>query len=97
MKTLDEVIATMEYEASYNSGEQRIYDADALHYLKEYHEHLKWQAYEEHCLAEENKKIKQAYEQGYAQAKHDDEVSRSWEESYRQSQMPWNHYTEMGG
>ena len=70
---------------------------DALHYLKEYHEHLKWQAYEEHCLAEEKKKIKQAYEQGYAQAKHDDEVSRSWEESYRQSQMPWNHYTEMGG
>lgn len=97
MKTLDEVIATMEYEASYNSGEQRSYDADALRYLKEYHEHLKWQAYEEHCLAEEKKKIKQAYEQGYAQAKHDDEVSRSWEESYRQSQMPWNHYTEMGG
>ena len=105
METLDEVIATMEYEASYNSGEQRIYDADALHYLKEYHEHLKWQAYEEHSLveekkkikAEEKKKIKQAYEQGYAQAKHDDEVSRSWEESYRQSQMPWNHYTEMGG
>ena len=97
MKTLDEVIATMEYEASYNSGEQRNYDADALHYLKEYHEHLKWQAYEEHCLAEDKKKIKQAYEQGYAQAKHDDEVHRRWEESYKQSQMPWNHYTEMGG
>ena len=113
MKTLDEVIAMMEYEASYNSEEQGNHDADALHYLKEYHEHLKWQAYEEHCLieekkkikaeekkkikAEEKKKIKQAYEQGYAQAKHDDEVSRSWEESYRQSQMPWNHYTEMGG
>ena len=97
MKTLDEVIATMEYESSYNSGEQRSYDTDALHYLKEYREHLKWQAYEEHCLAEEKKKIKQAYEQGYAQAKHDDEVYRRWEESYRQSQMPWNHYTEMGG
>ena len=97
IKTLDEVIATMEYEASYNNGEQRSYDADALHYLKEYREHLKWQTYEEHCLAEDKKKIKQAYEQGYAQAKHDDEVSRSWEESYRQSQMPWNHYTEMGG
>lgn len=72
-------------------------ESNALYYLKEYHEHLKWQAYEEHCLAEEKKKIKQAYEQGYTQAKHDDAVARSWEESYRQSQMPWNHYTEMGG
>ena len=71
---------------------------DALHYLKEYHEYLKWQAHEKHCLAEEKKKIKQAYEQGYAQAKHDDEVNRRWEESYRQSQMPWNKgYCEMGG
>ena len=35
--------------------------------------------------------------QARVQAKHDDEVSRRWEESYRQSQMPWNHYTEMGG
>ena len=71
---------------------------DALHYLKEYHEHLKWQAYEENCLAEEKKKIKQAYEQGYTQAKHDDEVARRWAESYRQSQMPWNQgYCEMGG
>ena len=36
MKTLDEVIATMEYEAQYNCGEQRSYDADAIHYLKEF-------------------------------------------------------------
>ena len=56
-----------------------------------------WQAYGKHCLIEEKKKIKQAYEQGYAQAKQDDAVAKSWEESYRQSQMPWNHYTEMGG
>lgn len=34
MKTLDEVISTMEYEATYNGGEARDYDADALHYLK---------------------------------------------------------------
>lgn len=72
-------------------------EADTLHYLKEYQEHLKWQAYEENCLIEEKKKLKQAYEQGYAKAKHDDAVARSWEESYRQSQMPWNKYTEMGG
>lgn len=36
MKTLDEVISTMEYEQAYNAGEARDYDADALHYLKEY-------------------------------------------------------------
>ena len=36
MKMLDEVIATMEYEAQYNNGEQREFDADALHYLREY-------------------------------------------------------------
>lgn len=103
MKTLDEVIKA--FEDCFGDGRIVIsplevepdYGSDALHYLKEYQEHLKWQAYEEHCLAEERKKIKQAYEQGYAQAKHDDEVSRRWDESYRQSQMPWNHYTEMGG
>ena len=93
MKMLDEVIE--ELRDQMGLGDPVI--ADALYYLKEYCEHLKWQAYEEHCLAEEKKKIKQAYEQGYAQAKHDDEVDRNWEESYRQSQMPWNHYTEMGG
>ena len=38
MKTLNEVISTMEFEAQYNNGEQRSYDADALHYLKEYRE-----------------------------------------------------------
>ena len=36
MKTLDEVISTMEYEAAYNGGEARGYDPDALYYLKEY-------------------------------------------------------------
>lgn len=106
MKTLDEVIEKFETcnssvyccsECPY-INEICSCDPDALHYLKEYNEHLKWQAYEEHCLAEEKKKIKQAYEQGYAQAKQDDEVSRRWEESYRQSQMPWNQgYCEMGG
>ena len=35
MKTLDEVISTMKYEATYNSGEARDYDADALYYLKD--------------------------------------------------------------
>ena len=111
MKTLDEVIKANEC-CDHGEPDSRCEDCpyngigacvleretDALHYLKEYHEHLKWQAYEEHCLAEEKKKIKQAYEQGYTQAKHDDEVSRRWEESYRQSQMPWNQgYCEMGG
>lgn len=100
MKTLDEVIQEFENRemfVQYYMQDGSQYSSDALYYLKEYREHLKWQAYEEHCLAEEKKKIKQAYEQGYAQAKHDDEVSRRWDESYRQSQMPWNHYTEMGG
>lgn len=27
---------------------------------------------------------------------HSDEVERRWDESFRASQMPWNHYTEMG-
>ena len=90
MKTLDEVIETAPYIGTEWTN-------DALHYLKEYREHLKWQAYEEYCLAEEKKKIKQAYEQEYVQAKHDNEVTKRWEESYRQSQMPWNYYTEMGG
>ena len=44
--------------------------------------------------------LKREYERGYADGKakqrDDDEVSRRWEESYRESQMPWNHYTEMG-
>ena len=113
MKMLDEVISTLDGCFLKNRKEWCIENcpylqndeqmcrrnvlSDALYYLEEYHEHLKWQAYEEHCLAEEKKKIKQAYEQGYAQAKQDDAVARSWEESYRQSQMPWNHYTEMGG
>ena len=35
MKALDEVISTMEYEATYNSGEARDYDADTLYYLKD--------------------------------------------------------------
>lgn len=112
MQTLDEVIEDVDYLNDDNhkcdncqwekqrficSRDQCVY-LDALHYLKEYHEHLKWQTYAEHYLAEEKKKIKQAYEQGYAQAKHDDEVTRRWEESYRQSQMPWNQgYCEMGG
>ena len=97
MKTLDEVIKAFEYTYE-NDPTAWTYGVDALHYLKEYQEHLKWQAYEEHCLAEEKKKIKQAYEQWYTQAKHDDEVSRRWEKSYRQSQMPWNQgYCEMGG
>ena len=108
MKTLEEVIKALEICTSskqctdgcpYSRDECPTYapENDALHYLKEYHEHLKRQAYEEHCLAEEKKKIKQAYEQGYAQAKHDDAVDRRWEESYRQSQMPWNQGCEMGG
>jgi hypothetical protein len=112
MKTLDEVIKAWEIcdetvtancpDCPYNIDCENVpgedLKADTLHYLKEYNEHLKWEAYEEHCLTEEKKKIKQAYEQGYAQAKQDDEVSRRWEESYRQSQMPWNQgYCEMGG
>lgn len=36
MKTLDKVINLMEYEAKYNSGEMREYDADLLRYLQEY-------------------------------------------------------------
>ena len=99
MKTLDEVIKALEKCMADDAIESEGFylATDALYYLKEYQEHLKWQAYEEHCLAEEKKKIKQAYEQGYAKAKQDDAVAKSWEESYRQSQMPWNHYTEMGG
>ena len=99
MKTLNEVIKSLEECMTDDAIESEgiCLATDSLYYLKEYREHLKWQAYEEHCLAEEKKKIKQAYEQGYAQAKQDDAVARSWEESYRQSQMPWNHYTEMGG
>lgn len=105
MKTLDELITVMDHvefcctncKLQFDCDEVECFLDDALYYLKEYQEHLKWHAYEEHCLAEEKKKIKQVYEQGYAQAKHDDDFARSWEESYRQSQMPWNHYTEMGG
>lgn len=102
MKTLDEVIKELQYWDTCHEYPECFYDdevtRDALHYLKEYHEHLKWHAYEEHCFAEEKKKIKQAYEQVYTQAKHDDEVSRRWEERYRQSQIPWNQgYCEMGG
>lgn len=105
MKTLDEVIKVMDHvefcctncKLQFDCNEVECFLEDALHYLKEYQKHLKWQAYEENCLAEEKKKIKQAYEQGYAKAKHDDAIARSWEESYRQSQMPWNRYTEMGG
>lgn len=36
MKTLDEVIAELEFEMTYNNGEMKPIDADALHYLKEY-------------------------------------------------------------
>ena len=36
MKSIDEVIDEMEFEVSYNSGELKRYEADALHYLKEY-------------------------------------------------------------
>ena len=111
MKTLNELIKSFELSCGKKDCKQCPYDDecldhhvcecyermnDALHYLKEYHEHLKWQAHKKHYLVEEKKKIKQAYEQGYAQAKQDDAVARSWKESYRQSQMPWNHYTEMG-
>lgn len=36
MKTLDEVINELEYEAKYNAGDWCELDSDALHYLKEY-------------------------------------------------------------
>lgn len=48
-----------------------------------------------HYLKEYKRQMKR---NEYAKANHDDdEVSRRWEESFRASQMPWNHYTEMGG
>lgn len=40
---------------------------------------------------------KRGYADGMAKQRYNDDVSRRWEESYRASQMPWNHYTEMGG
>lgn len=40
MKSLNDVIAEMEYEAEYNSGEWRDIDAEALYHLKEYQEML---------------------------------------------------------
>ena len=57
MKTLDEVIKKFELCNSYSSDmcnsscpyfdDKCVCDPDALHYLKEYREHLRWQAYEE--------------------------------------------------
>ena len=44
-----------------------------------------------------DKEVKEAYRRGYEEAEQQDEINRRWEESYRESQMPWNHYTEMGG
>lgn len=40
MKSLNDVIVEMEYEAEYNSGEWRDIDAEALYHLKEYQEML---------------------------------------------------------
>lgn len=55
MKKLNEVIAEMEYEAEYNSGEQRSYDADALHYLKTYQAN-------QHAYEENSRKAEEARE-----------------------------------
>lgn len=33
--------------------------ADALYYLREYQEHMKWHAYEEHCLDNEKKTLQE--------------------------------------
>ena len=67
MKTLEEVIKAIEYceikkddcfTCPYKS-DSNCYALDALHYLKEYQEHMKWHAYEEHCLDNEKKTLQE--------------------------------------
>ena len=97
IKTLDEVIFYIEnnicaklnskqISQSDNYGEVQL-TADVLYYLKEY------QTTKKH----DDSVYERGYRNGYANREYDDEVSRRWEESFRASQMPWNHYTEMGG
>jgi len=63
------------------------WEADALEYLKEYRNMLK----------NTNFAYQKGFRDGCMKQAHDDAISRRWEEDYRASQMPWNHYTEMGG
>ena len=97
MKSLDEVIKAMEICMSdRNNCKGCPYDPDckpnkkwddALEYLKEYRNMLK----------NTNFAYQKGFRDGCTKQAHDDAVSRRWEEDYRASQMPWNHYTEMGG
>lgn len=61
MKSLDGLIKALEEMISLTEDESEsegyFLAMDSIYYLKEYQEHLKWYAYEEHCLAEEKKAL----------------------------------------
>lgn len=62
MMTLDEVIENLSVKQSLKDlGHRPDPDeiADALYYLREYQEHMKWHAYEEHCLDNEKKTLQE--------------------------------------
>ena len=96
MKTLDEVIDKLHeayIQIEKNDGYNCFYKDDdelkeeVIYFLEEYRKMKK----------DKRHAYKKGYEDGKVKQHQDDEVSRRWEEDFRASQMPWNHYTEMGG
>ena len=96
MKTLDEVIEAIEVcRDSYVAG--KIIKSDALHYLKEYKEHLKWHAYEEHCLDNEKKTLQEK------KAEFDEVLTdyvalrQWWTEQQENPPLSWEQLKQMEG
>lgn len=96
MKTLDEVIKAFEYTYE-NDPIAWTYGVDALHYLKEYQEHMKWHAYEEHCLDNEKKALQEK------KAEFDEVLTdyvalkQWWAEQQENPPLSWNELKEMKG
>lgn len=89
MKSLDGLIKALEEITSLTEDESEsegyFLAMDSIHYLKEYQEHLKWHAYEEHCLAEEKKALREK--------SRTDNLPLSWEELKNMQGKPiWVEY-----
>ena len=109
MKTLDEVIKAFECcgnDEPDSNCEKCSYigiscclerDNDALHYLKEYKEHLKWHAYEEHCLDNEKKTLQEKKAE-FDEVLTDYVVLRQlWTEQQENPPLSWEQLKQMEG
>ena len=100
MKTLNELIEDLkEITANPTEGDyenEGYYLAkDTLHYLMEYQEHMKWHAYEEHCLDNEKKTVQEK------KAEFDEvltdyvALNQYWAEQQKNPMLTWDELKNM--